>query len=70
MTKRTYFLEGMGQIITRNVPERFGDAIVFVVDDQRTAFHDAASISHLTLTSTESFRRIHLYTKPNSPQQQ
>ena len=43
-----------------DVTERLADAIVLVVDDEGATTLDAATVTHLTLASTEAARLLHL----------
>jgi hypothetical protein len=47
-------------ISTWNVAESTSDAVVLVVDDEWSAFHDTATVPHLSLAGTEALRRVHL----------
>ena len=38
----------------RDVTERAADAVVLVIDDQRAAAHDAATVTHFTFACTEA----------------
>ena len=48
------------RLFTWNISECLSDALILVVDDERTTLHDTSSITHLTLTSSESLRGIDL----------